>query len=1097
VSLVEVMVAFTVLMIVLIPMAYLFTTSVIQAGQSRNQVQAISIAEKWVEIASNVTPPVNCNGEAVVDQSVPPVSPTSGATTVASGSSGQALPQSTINVASTTGFAAAPQTLLVASTKGLQTVTYAGMTATSFTGVAGGTGTISTGCPVTQPTTTETKGNTTYSLNAEYEWTTVQNAGVGATTIAAASNGQILPQSTINVVSTSTFALASVGNPQTAVVATSTGAQTITYTGLTSTSLTGVTGGTGKMTQGGAVSQNTQPDLCTSGTPQLLKMRMQVGWGPNSDTNNVGDSVILNYPPNGIQTLGFVALQFTGDTTAIDNQGNPWSERVQAPPVTLTPSIAGQLQTLTIYPDSYGCAFAQVLPTGAGTGTYTVSVANASSGTPAGSTYGTPSFVSNGTGTVTNHVLQQPQAQSQSGVTVNIGAVTKLAATYPLSYPGYDQGSTVNLSYPTSSAVEDGVACPGVGQITCISTGQNSSGAVLTWSNQANWSNVTVPAAATRISSVACAGTVECEGVGYNTVGGVSSAVILDANPSTPSIATASTGTALTGVTSLSQIACPSATNCVAIGTTATGATLLTDTISALGVDSWSAATIPANITGLTSLVCPSGGTGCVAIGTTSTGGNGTPIVISGGFGSVGVPAVWSAPSSTSGFTLASLSSVVCPSNTSCVAVGTGKAPGPTGPIVIAGTAAAGLGGTAMAWTLDSFPPGTTVATIGGLNCASSADCFVFGMGTKGAGTVPLLMYAAPTASATFGNDTLPTVSGNPVTALSQMACPSPTQCVLTGTTAGGPVILTAPITSPTTADTWSSAAVPSVGSGASLGQFTQLICWSVNSCGISAVGTNAASQPSAFLLASSGGTTTWSSVGLPNANPALYLSKVDCTTSGSPTYCSAVGASATGAVELASSNGPSGTWTDQTPSGIGGVVAQGVPVEINNTNLLPNPYANVVTAGAASNITQLPDLYPFNGGYGLFAGDCSAELGPGSFNVSQAPTVPGGSANVSVPMGLVSVQALHTSGTSVGLPYAGATLKVTSTAASPCGADVYTLQTAGPDGLSRTAVPFGSYTLSVTGTSTVNVPVVVGGSSVVASGVTYLFPASIPVSVN
>jgi hypothetical protein len=1097
VSLIEVVVAFTVLMIVLVPMAYLFTTSVIQAGQSRNQLQAMSIAEKWVEIASNVTPPVNCNGEAVVDQSVPPVAPSSGATTVASASNAKILPQVTINVASTTGFAAGPQSLLVATTTGLQNVTYTGLTATSFTGVAGGTGTMSTGCPVTQPTTSETKGSTTYSLKAEYEWTTVQNAGVGATTIASGSNGQILPQATINVVSTATFSAASGSNPQTAVVATSTGAQTITYTGLTSTSLTGVTGGTGKMTQGGAVSQNTQPDLCTSGTPQLLKLRMQVGWGPNTDANNVGDSVILNYPPNGIQTLGFVALQFTGDTTATDSQGNPWSERVQAPPVTLTPSIAGQLQTLTIYPDSYGCAFAQVLPTGPGTGTYTVSVANASSGTPPGSTYGSPSFVSNGTGTVTNHVLQQPVAQSQAGVTVNIGAVTKLAATYPLAYPGYDQGSTVNLSYPSSSAVEDGVACPGVGQITCISTGENSSGAVLTWSNQSNWSTVTLPAAATRIASVACAGSVECEGVGYNLVGGVSSAVILDANPSTPSLATASTGTALTGVTSLTQIACPSATNCVAIGTTATGAALLIDTISSVGVDSWTAATIPANITGLTSLVCPSGGTGCVAFGTTSSGGNGTPILISGGFGSVGVSAVWSAPSSTSGFTLSSLSSLACPTNTNCVATGTGKAPGPTGPIVIAGTASTGLGATPLAWTADSFPTGTTVASIGGLNCASSSDCFVFGMGTKGAGTVPLLMYAAPTASATFANDTLPAVSGNPVTALSQMACPSPTQCVLTGTTASAPVILTAPITSPTTADTWTSAAVPSVGSGASLSQFSQLTCWSVTSCGISAVGTNAASQPAAFLLATSGGTTTWNSVSLPTANAALYLSDFDCTTSGSPTYCSAVGAGAAGAVELSSSNGPGGTWTDQTPSGLGGVVAAGIPLEINNTSLLPNPYANVVTAGASPNITQLPDLFPFNGGYGLFAGDCSAELGAGSFNVSQASTIPGGSTNVTVPLFLFSAQALHASGASVGLPYAGATFKLTATSASPCGADVYTLQTAGPDGLSRTAVPSGTYTLSVTGTSPVTEPVVVSGSSVTANGVKYLFPASAPVSVS
>ncbi len=825
---------------------------------------------------------------------------------------------------------------------------------------------------------------------------------------------------------------------------------------------------------------------------------MQVGWGPNSDVNSVQDSVILNYPPNGIQTLGFVALQFTGDTTAIDSQGDPWSERVQAPPVTLTPSIAGQLQSLTIYPDSYGCAFAQVLPTGTGTGTYTVSVANASSGTPSGTTYGTPSFVSNGTGTVTNHVLQQPVAQSQSGVTVSIGAVTKLAATYPLAYPGYDQGSKVNLSYPSSTAVEDGVACPGVGQITCISTGESGTGAVVTWASQSNWSNVTLPTAATRIASVACAGTVECEGVGYNVVGGVSTGVIFDANPSTPSLSVASTGTALNGVTSLSQITCPSATNCVAIGTTATGAVVLTDTISALGVDSWSAATIPANITGLTSLVCPSSGTGCVAIGTTSSPTSGTPIMISGGFGSVGVPAVWSAPSSTNGFTLTSLSSLACPSNSNCVAAGIGKiGAGANGPIVIAGTASTGLGSTPVAWTADAFPPGTTVASLNGLNCASSADCFVFGTGTKGAGTVPLLMYAAPTASATFANDTLPTVSGNPVTSLSQMACPSPTVCVLIGATASAPAILAAAsVTSPTTADTWTSATVPSVGSG-TLSQLSQLVCWSVTSCGITGSGTNASSQPSAFLLASSGGTTTWNSVSLPTANPAFYLNDIDCTTSGSPIYCSAVGSSATGAVELASSTGPGGTWSDQTPSGLSGNVTQGVPIEINNTNLLPNPYANAVTAGASPNVSVLPDLYPFNGGYGLFAGDCSTELGAGSFNLSQASTTPGATSNVTVPLGLVSVQALHASGASVGLPYAGATFKLTATSASPCTADQYTLQTAGPDGLSRTEVPYGSYTLSVTGTSTVTQSVVVGGSSVVAGISIYQFPASVPVSVN
>ena len=55
VTLIEVVVAFVVLMIALIPLSYLFTTSVIQAGQSNNQQTALSIAEQWVETLSNVT----------------------------------------------------------------------------------------------------------------------------------------------------------------------------------------------------------------------------------------------------------------------------------------------------------------------------------------------------------------------------------------------------------------------------------------------------------------------------------------------------------------------------------------------------------------------------------------------------------------------------------------------------------------------------------------------------------------------------------------------------------------------------------------------------------------------------------------------------------------------------------------------------------------------------------------------------------------------------------------------------------------------------------------------------------------------------------
>lgn len=65
-------------------------------------------------------------------------------TTVAAASDLAALPQGTITVASTTGFAASGNIIIV-SEKGEQNIAYTGTTATTFTGCTGGTGTIDTG----------------------------------------------------------------------------------------------------------------------------------------------------------------------------------------------------------------------------------------------------------------------------------------------------------------------------------------------------------------------------------------------------------------------------------------------------------------------------------------------------------------------------------------------------------------------------------------------------------------------------------------------------------------------------------------------------------------------------------------------------------------------------------------------------------------------------------------------------------------------------------------------------------------------------------------------------------------------------------------
>ena len=65
-------------------------------------------------------------------------------TTIASGSNGQSLPQSTINVVSTTGFPTSG-TIFVTTSTGSFAVTYTNTNATQFTGCSGGSGTMSTG----------------------------------------------------------------------------------------------------------------------------------------------------------------------------------------------------------------------------------------------------------------------------------------------------------------------------------------------------------------------------------------------------------------------------------------------------------------------------------------------------------------------------------------------------------------------------------------------------------------------------------------------------------------------------------------------------------------------------------------------------------------------------------------------------------------------------------------------------------------------------------------------------------------------------------------------------------------------------------------
>ena len=223
-------------------------------------------------------------------------------TAIAAASSGQILPQSTINVGSTTGFPASG-TIYVNTSNGVQIVKYSGTTATTFTNCSGGTGTMT--------------------------------AGITTTT----SGIQTLPTATINVT----------GNPitlgfptsGTIYVITSAGPQIVNYTNITSSSFTGCTGGTGNTSAGGAVSSSGGAVVCgqnkiltgsgSSSAPWTITTTFPHGMTTGDYTqitsgSTINTSIVPSYQvqvidPYTLVLLGSVGGAYTINTAAIQPAG--------------------------------------------------------------------------------------------------------------------------------------------------------------------------------------------------------------------------------------------------------------------------------------------------------------------------------------------------------------------------------------------------------------------------------------------------------------------------------------------------------------------------------------------------------------------------------------------------------------------------------------------------------------------------------------------------------------------------------------------------------------------------------------------------------
>jgi hypothetical protein len=1026
------MVALVLLMLTMIPLGYLVTNEVHQAASAKNSLTALGISEKWLEILGTAQDPPPRSGALAVDtgRQLIPIQP-----------GGSPLPNNG----------------------------------------------------------TEIRGGTTFSVRAEYTWTGTQDI-------------------------------------------------------------------------------NTAPNLCTSGGAQVLNLQVTVSWGTNQQ---ITGTTVLDYPPPGIPQYGFYQLQIWGDTSASDLGGNAWSDRVQAIPVTFTPTGG---TGVTTYPDQYGCVFAELTPltttlttaltAGAATGTtlnvsplpnavatgdsivvgsggstqtftttatqvvggttlkvtsqtanatypvgttvrdtaatYTVSVANPVPGSPVNcNTCGNPSFVEN---LATDGTISEPKGPFSSTASISPGVVTVAPTLY------YDEGSTVGLSYPTSTFTADGVVCPGIGQITCLSQGEGTTGslgatppkATLASTSGSAWSSVATPAspASTRIDSVACV-PIACIEVGYGLTGSTPHGVILADSTTTPGTATADTIPA--NVASLTDVICPTASACAAWGTLTTGMpVVLAGNITSSG-DTWSPVTLPSNplfnqMFVLNQVACtPGPGSAppnCVAVG------SGSGLLDLWGwaasgplFGSGTSGGTWVAPlvPITGLGNPPNLTQVACPTAGNCMATGSGQILGILGLGPVLGIVVSGLfnpiGPGTIAWTPAlnlSLPP-----SFSQLVCLPTNKCFA--VGTNAAGQTSI--YAGSTGI--LGTLLLSLDYSVPGTtsSISQLTCPSSSVCVAVGsTTTGsvtGPVILSGTIG---TSDIWS----PATSVPAGVTSASAVACPNATTCAIAGANTSSG-NPVAAILSGNPTNTTWSNATIPAADAStVYISGISCTPTAGTSTCSAVGASPTSATIMMSTTGPAGPWNDRTADpglALTGSPTSSLPIELAASGapgLLKtagsvgfwNPVAGTTTAGQIiANTTSIPTIFPFASGYGVSAGNCPAEDTTGGLGTALALTVPGTIASTpaaTVPLAVLPIQVNASSGA----PESGDVVTLTATT-SGCAGSKYTLQPTGPDGLSRTEVPFGTYSLSVTagGSSPSYGAVIVGPGFVKIGSALYVLP--------
>jgi hypothetical protein len=270
-----------------------------------------------------------------------------GGTTIAAGSNGQSLPQATINVSSTTGFPAQGAFYIDTSTNGRQLITYTSVpSATQFGGCSNGSGILATNQVVSFAGLLALSGNTNQIMTSQLLARNLSgysihimsgpNSGstieiknnttfVGTTTIASGSNGQSLPQATINVATT-------IGFPQSGQILIRIGGadQIVVYTGITSTSFLGCSGGSGNLATSQAVQFASVLEVANQNiafnSSTVFRLITPIFYVNTAGTLTAGSFRKYCFATNTWTTLSITGLPATLGTDCRQIHTTPWED---------------------------------------------------------------------------------------------------------------------------------------------------------------------------------------------------------------------------------------------------------------------------------------------------------------------------------------------------------------------------------------------------------------------------------------------------------------------------------------------------------------------------------------------------------------------------------------------------------------------------------------------------------------------------------------------------------------------------------------------------------------------------------------------------